>query len=123
MPDLDRPYWLHSMGYCTRCKTKDAYTMTGHWLCAECSKLKAERRRKANQLNDKNGKARELRKQRREAGVCTMCGGELFPDDGARCSQCSAKQHGYQQRYKDRHRGESDINIPRGSNVICYQCN
>lgn len=123
MPDQNRIYWLHSKGYCTRCKAKDAYTMVGHWLCAECSAKKQKKRKETDIANDRNGKARELRRKRREAGVCTICGGELSSDDGVRCSKCSKKWRGYSLRYNDRHQGESDINLPRGGNGICYQCN
>lgn len=39
----ERRQWLHAHHLCADCKKEDAYTMVGHWYCAEC----AEKKRKS----------------------------------------------------------------------------
>lgn len=116
-----RQSWLHSLGLCVKCKTRDAYTMAGHWLCAECSAAKNARTRQRRRETDRNGKERATRAARRQFGLCTSCGAALAPGGGTLCKRCAGKRKTYRLRYEAKHRPA--YNWPRGDNGICYQCN
>lgn len=120
----DREYrdLLHRNHLCRYCKRQDAYTLSGHVLCAECAENEREGQRKRREA-DGGKKNRDRVKAQRDAwradGMCTYCG-KREPRDGRKlCDICAAK---HRQRVHDR-RLATGINWPRGANGYCWQCN
>lgn len=112
--------FYHSRGRCAECGKEDAYTIGGRYRCAEC----AEKRRQWNPRKDRdkeNAKARNLRADRREKGLCTECGAQLPSDDTHMlCPSCRALSRARNER-KRRAQGIE----PRSESYergVCYKC-
>lgn len=113
---------LRKSHLCRYCKRQDAYTISGHALCAECAEKDRERQRKrrAKDGGKKNrDRVKALRDTWRAEGVCTYCGKRKPKAGMTLCDICAAKQR---QRVHDR-RVEKAVNWPRGANGYCWTCN
>ncbi len=71
--------FLRGLERCTECGAKDAYTMNGRWLCAECAEKHGDYNhayyeRQADVIADRR---KALRSYRREHRLCTVCGKAL----------------------------------------------
>lgn len=118
-----RRRWLHSLGLCAKCKSRDAYTMAGHWLCAECSAAENARRRADRKAHpDKYRKRwKKYRDAAIAAGLCGSCGKRPAETGCLLCRVCRASQ-----RRRDAARYAAVHEVPpgpRGSDGRCYICN
>lgn len=129
--DADRAYireymreqraWYREHERCADCGKKDAYTMAGRYRCYECAWRKHERDTGHRDRVEENERARDLRAERREKGLCTKCGAKL-PDgyEYVMCGSCRARDRARQEK-KRRDAGT----IPRAENFaygLCYIC-
>ena len=85
--------YLKMQHKCTACGTRDAYTMAGHALCADCNE-KNNSRSKENYKKNSSRKL-ETQKDRRERlradGICIQCGSRPVDNAGhSRCAVCRA---------------------------------
>ena len=116
-----RTQWYHEHHFFTRCLSQDAYTFSGRYLCAECSKKQKEYKKKYG-LEHKE-ELSLYQKQKKEKytsiGLCVVCG---TPNDTAnkRCSVCSAKARECARKYRQK---KTNYQPNRGSNGLCYHCN
>lgn len=118
----DRRQWLHSLGLCTKCKSRDAYTMAGHWLCAECCAAQSEyeRIRRASDPERFRDQRKAWRKAKLDAGLCGHCGRRPVVPGRKSCSVCLASYRRQEERKKLRC-GKPDGR--RGGDGRCYVCN
>lgn len=72
---------LREKHICWICKKTDAYTISGHATCYECTKAKNERQRRYMQNPEARKKQHEKRKEwadkRIENRICLRCGRKL----------------------------------------------
>lgn len=78
---------------CIACGTRDAYTMAGHTLCADCN----EKNNICSKENYKKISSSKLAKQKercerlRTEGICIQCGSRAVEDPKySRCAVCRA---------------------------------
>lgn len=81
---------LRKNHFCARCRTKDAYTIAGHYYCAECTEKNKESLKKYRQDPEKydgmKAKIKERYDRLKSAGLCVTCG---QPTDGMTyCPKC-----------------------------------
>lgn len=114
---------LHKAQLCTECKSQDAYTLAGHWLCAECSEKKAERMRAKRRDSDYGHIIWERRKaqqwERREQGLCYKCGRERTDKRYKLCGRCRAKWREYRLKTSTAKTRQQ----LRGKDGRCWTCN
>lgn len=82
---------------CTGCGTRDAYTISGRALCAECAEKSREKyRRNAQKRIRQVVEYQKCRRKRwEESGLCTVCG-KYTPKDGYKmCERCLEKSSQY----------------------------
>jgi hypothetical protein len=93
---LDRVSYFSKVERCVRCGKKDAYTMSGHQRCYECTEKCAEEAREYHEKNrESHVKAMQSRYYRlKSQGLCVQCGKE--PAVGVRCKKCRAIFNQYQ---------------------------
>ena len=105
---------------CYQCKQKDAYTMNGHLLCADCTEKQNARCRKwmENPENKKkqNARVKEIKDKRRAEHKCIRCGKQIDENDNHKyCGIC---------RFKERQRYYRKSERPaRVYGVVCWMCN
>lgn len=103
---------------CVYCGTQDKRTLNGMSSCLCCAKSRRDKRRE-NRDTAHEKELREARTQRRrEAGLCTVCGGKRDDPGYAMCVDCRVR---WKMR-KLRRKIETGW-LPRGANGTCYQCN
>ena len=115
--------FFHGLERCTCCGAKDAFTLNGRWLCAECAEKYADYNRAYYERNaDGIAKRRKaLRSYRRENHLCTTCGKALaaaYPY--STCEVCRAANN----RKRSRLRSEKGV-IPRSQwreLGLCMRC-
>ena len=84
---------------CVRCGERDERTQNGFTECEICAeKEKNNPKRIANKNRYKDAQ-KKLRIERREAGVCTECGGVRDEEGNLICSRCLAKKREYLRGY------------------------
>lgn len=118
---------LRGLGLCVECKQKDAYTMAGRRLCAECAERQNENKRRRYQesaaiRDEKAAEAKARRQERREGRLCTTCGTPLpstyYPY--VTCEQCRSDKRERSMRA----RRETGI-MPKYKNAeagLCVRC-
>lgn len=96
-------HWFKAHGLCARCgKIKPA---RNHVYCLECMSYDAEKARKYRlktpDYNERHRKAQAQKySERREQGLCTLCG-KRKPENGfARCGVCRARLRQYAAKYR-----------------------
>lgn len=106
---------------CCDCKKQDAYTLNGHAYCYECNEIRNEKARQRRAENRERYVETERAHYRdtKEKRLCTSCGKPL-DRPGVFCRRCNKKRNW---KYARRRREAEQINWPRGSNGICWQCN
>lgn len=115
--------FFHSLHRCSECGTKDAYTMNGRWLCADCAEKYREYNRKYYERNAETvaNRSKALRNYRREHHLCTRCGKPLADDYPYNtCEVCRANDN----RKRCKRRREKGI-IPRSQwreLGLCMRC-
>lgn len=101
---------------CTQCGSKDAFTMNGRSMCAECiekrreymSDYRAKNREKMREYD------RNLTARRKASGICVKCGRDMNGDkDHVSCEYCRAKDAARQR--------EKRATI-RWLDGVCYHC-
>lgn len=109
-------FWK-SRNMCGRCGNKDAYTMRGRVLCAECVEKYAQRRRDNSEHYKKNRRDRYERLKSEHKCVC--CGVQLPNDRKATlCEKCYQKQYSKTKIKRKLNRKSS-----RNLGDICNRCN
>lgn len=114
--------YLKRVNRCIKCQKQDGYTLAGRSYCFECAakmnKLNSVyRERDKEKINKKNTVQRDYW---RKNGMCTHCGKILPPNyKYLHCVVCRARKRNTQRK----RRIGTDVNYPRGSNGICWQCN
>lgn len=117
----DQKTWLHGLGLCVECKSRDAYTMAGRWRCAECSQ-KAYARRKASEDPERRHKnARAWIDRQKAAGLCTRCGRRPSRPGRVSCEICASRDNRKANALRRVKNGTPDG--ARGSDGRCYICN
>lgn len=117
--------WLKEHHLCKECYSKDAYTLSGRTLCAECAAKAAERKRFAKAKNAEY-KQRQIeavkkwRKEKAESGLCSRCGKRKTDGIHKTCDYCRYKM---KQRRREERAKVATTNYPRGENGYCWQCN
>lgn len=107
---------------CTRCHKQDAYTLGGRSMCAECTERQRERSAKtySRHKEEVNKRRREKYSQAKSKDLCPRCGREkVVFGDKVLCPRCRQKD-ALRKRKQIALKG---INLPRGDNGICWQCN
>lgn len=110
-------------GLCTNCGAEDAYTMIGRSLCSKCAEYFAGKADEYRKHPDNREKVRlykkQMREERKSAGLCPNCG-KAKPSPGfVRCDDCRAYGRRVTMRYNDKKYGPR----PRGEYGICWTCN
>lgn len=105
---------------CTACGERDAYTMNGRALCAECCEKVNEYSKKRNAEPSNKETARIKRKQiyenRKSKGVCTRCGKRNAEARKTKCSYCLNKD-------KLSHRVPNALSRDIAKDIgVCYLC-
>lgn len=91
--------YMKSRRRCVHCGKKDERTTNGFTECGECAdKEKNSPARIASKERYKEAQ-KKLRRERREAGVCTECGRARDMEGYLMCSVCLAKQREYLRGY------------------------
>lgn len=112
---------LKHLHLCRECHRRDAFTLNGMAMCAECTEKgrlrKQEYLQKPENRDRTNAAQRKKRAERAENGCCTNCGTLLHDGNYKLCPKCRAKCRKYKNR-ATRKRGIS----PR-TEGICWQCN
>ena len=98
----ERVRWLHAMQRCARCGGKDAFTLNGRWLCADCNEKnnKEQNERRAKDGGKSAAYAKAKRDKHRELGLCIQCSrpavhGRSF------CAVCAARDRKRKSRHPD----------------------
>lgn len=120
----DRNFWK-SRHLCCNCHMKDAYTMNGRALCAECADKanKAKKRDYAERGDEIRQRNRNAYAERKANGLCVKCGKPKEPGNTrVRCLRCTRKQS-RAEHIKLENEAPLVRNYPRGDNGICYICN
>ena len=83
---------------CTKCGKQDAYTLNGRVLCYECNekKLKTDRKNYNSHRDNYNKSKRRVYQERKEKGICPMCGKRKANSGHVYCDICRA----YMSRHK-----------------------
>ena len=90
---------MKSRRRCVHCGKKDERTTNGFTECGECAdKEKNSPARIASKERYKEAQ-KKLRRERREAGVCTECGMERDMEGYLMCYKCLEKQREYLRGY------------------------
>ena len=116
-----RVQWYLEHHFCTRCLCQDAYTLSGRYLCADCTEKQKQYKKRYGESHKEE--LSNYQKQKREKyismGLCVVCG---KPNDtkNKRCSVCSAKARECARKYRQIKTG---CQPNRGSNGLCYHCN
>lgn len=119
----DYHFW-RKLSRCVRCHTKDAFTMNGRCMCAECADKEnaycREYWRKHPELSEKRRLRRKERRERLKAnGLCVTCAKREAVPGKADCSVCAAKKNRRNQKsYAKRHSETPE----RGANGMCTTC-
>lgn len=109
--------YCSSRKICHNCYKKDAYTMGGRWLCAECAAKQAEWKHNNVDPIKRNERRRELRQIRIANHECAECGHKLPEDYNFKiCAHCRAKKK------NNSHKNNPNM-FTRGQYGICWSCN
>lgn len=113
---------LKHLHLCVECHRRDAFTLNGRAMCAECTEKERLRKQEYLKKQENRDRANTARRQKRaeraENGCCTECGAPLYDDTSHKtCPKCRGKQRRKYTRAA-RKRGIS----PR-TEGICWQCN
>lgn len=105
---------------CTACAQKDAYTMAGRALCADCSARNNERMRVSYKKDP--SKKREAQRERcdrlRADGICIQCGSRPVEDTlHSRCRICRSLNF---RRWRKKSRKNSRDTANQCG--LCYKC-
>lgn len=100
-------HYYKKIHLCTRCGKKDAYTISGHSRCFECSQKINETARNHYQKPENKAKKEERRKelhqQRIENKECVVCGRKLKTyETTLTCGVCLAKRRKTNKKYRDK---------------------
>ena len=91
--------YMKSQNRCVQCGGRDERTQNGFTECGVCAeKEKNNPKRITNKERYKEAQ-KKLRRERREAGVCTECGRERDMEGYLMCSKCKEKQREYLRGY------------------------
>lgn len=109
---------LRKNHFCARCRTQDAYTIAGHYYCAECSEKNKESLKKYRQDPEKysamKAKSKERYDRLKSAVLCVTCG---QPSGGKTyCDKCRVKLNAARKRSKAKH--GTATRVPG----FCYHC-
>lgn len=114
--------YLIGLHRCIECHKIDAYTLSGKAKCYECLEKDRERSAIYREKNHDlvNQKQKELRKRWKEEHKCSRCGNKLPENYGfLLCNRCRIETR----KNKNNRTLLSGVNLPRGDNGICWQCN
>ena len=118
------PYEYYKMQHrCTACGNRDAFTMNGRALCAECTEKNNRRaleRYHANEAARKSKLEREKKTQdeRRANGICIECGKRPVESDKyTRCEVCRSRQ--LMRYHRNKKRESRDVADHCG---LCFKC-
>lgn len=84
---------------CVRCGEKDERTQNGFTECGVCAEKEKNSPARIASKERYNEAQKKLRRERREAGVCTKCGMARDMEGYLMCSVCLAKQREYLRGY------------------------
>ena len=78
---------------CRECKKQDAFTLAGHYVCAECRKRNTELRAKIRKNNPQHEKdvAKKRYYERKAKGICANCGKRKVEKGKSWCKVCTTK--------------------------------
>ena len=117
-------YFWRKLSRCVKCHAKDAFTMNGRCMCAECAdKANAYYREYWREHPELSEKRRLRRKERRERlkteGLCVACGKRKAVPGKTNCSVCAAKQNRKNRKaYAKCHPAKPE----RGADGMCTTC-
>lgn len=118
MESKDYKAILRKNHLCARCMRKDAYTIAGHYYCAECTEKNKEYLKKYRQDPEKysaiKAKVKERYYRLKSAGLCVSCGQPT--DGGTYCDKCRVKINNACKRSKEKH--GTATRVPG----FCYYC-
>lgn len=115
--------FMHGLERCTECGAKDAYTLNGRWLCADCEEKHLDYNRnyygrKAANIADRR---KALRSYRREHHLCTACGKPL--DDAYPYKICEVCRAAYRRKGDKRRRAQGVIPRSQWRELgLCMRC-
>lgn len=121
-------YYYKSIGVCVHCHKQKAGK--GKVLCGDCAYKDSERgekyrmsvskeqKRKTQDRN--NERNRRVREERRQNGLCVICGHKLPDDTYKTCWECRRKSQKYQ-RAKREEKGSISKDM-RYSGLYCIRC-
>lgn len=119
----DYRFW-RKLSRCVRCHTKDAFTMNGHCMCAECAEKRSSYDRAYRQTHPEFREAQALwNKKRRErlkaSGMCCGCGKRKAAVGKTLCVYCTEKiNRRRRSAYAERHADD----MKRGTDGMCCNC-
>lgn len=87
---------------CVRCGGKDWRTEKGFTECDACVQKYYNSHTRNASMERYKQRQKAQRKEWREAGVCTKCGGTRDMEGYLTCSRCMAKRLEYQETYREK---------------------
>lgn len=119
--------YLKAVNRCIRCLERDAYTMNGRALCADCAEWNNNRVKKYQTVNREKLRERnaERYRTRKELGLCPQCGRSKDHNGKSPfCKRCKAMR-----RNTDRRNYGSPYlrckwcdNMPEPGKAYCREC-
>lgn len=91
----ERRAYLRMQKRCIQCGGRDERTERGLTLCSGCAQKQRELPSMERFVERYKAQQKRLREERREAGVCTKCGGERDEAGFLMCTSCREKQREY----------------------------
>lgn len=119
----DYRFW-RKLSRCVRCHAKDAFTMNGRCMCAECAEKRNACNRAYRQAHPEFREAQALyNKKRRErlkaSGMRYVCGKRKAAAGKTLCVYCAGKNNRFRREaYAERHADDTK----RGTDGMCYRC-
>lgn len=106
MTPMERYEYLKSQHRCVRCRTQDAYTLSGRAFCAECAEKRSVRQRlkyREDSGASEKQRQRKIRIEREQNGMCTRCGKRPSISGRKMCAKCTAysRRHDEERRVRD----------------------
>ena len=92
---MERRAYMRMQKRCIHCGVRDERTERGRTLCAGCAQKQRELPSMERFTENYKEKQKKLRKERRDKGVCTKCGGERDEPGFLMCTSCRGKQREY----------------------------
>lgn len=103
---------------CVHCGRQDKRTLNGMSSCLQCATKRNKRQRETYDKEHQKELRAARAQKKRDAGLCTECGGQKEDPNMALCCTCRVKA-----KLRTAKRKIERGWLPRGSNGMCYQCN